>query len=635
MTTYPIAPIIPAPVDASEREAWVKFLHEWRDSQRAELNYDDSLYQRPDFEWAQSCFSCCFIMMCDELFYDYRNGRYTMDAFLDQGERDFGGYDAFVLWQAYPRIGFDDRNQYDFYRDMPGGLDALRELSRAAHKRGITVFLCYNPWDTDTHREGRSDIEMLAEFVGAIEADGIFLDTMDRGAPEMRARLDAIREGVVLEGEIDLPLANVNDHHMSWAQAFKDSDVPGVLRNKWFEQRHMLHMIRRWDRDHTSELQTSWMNGVGMLVWENVFASWVGWNARDRAILRAILPVQRQFSKLFATGKWTPLVPTLIEGVYANQWEGAGITLWTLVNRTEQPIEGECLSVQGKIYNLLTGERAQKAGGRIEARGVAAFAVVSAPDEVFQNFLTKQRGAIVEQVQDTTFPELTIELKPVTATAPYQQVPPDMAAVDGGELTLDVVYRIRECGFYESVPPVDLWIPNLHQNTTIQRAVTLSPYAIDRSEVTNRQFQAFLQASGYQPKHAENFLKHWVNGAPPAGKEDFPVVYIDLDDARAYAAWAGKRLPTEEEWQVAQERGQAGYGANRVWNWTESERSDGRTRFCILKGGMDYQVTGSYWYADGGHQSPQFGAKFLLMYSGLDRCGTIGFRCAVDLLHRL
>src|SRR5262249_42940013 len=146
-----------------------------------------------------------------------------------QGERDFGGYDSFVLWQAYPRIGFDDRNQYDFYRDMPGGLEALRDLSRYAHERGIRVFLCYNPWDTDTHREGRSDIDMLAEFVGEIEADGIFLDTMNKGAPEIRALLDAKRPGVVLEGEADLPLENVHDHHMSWAQAFKDSDAPGVL----------------------------------------------------------------------------------------------------------------------------------------------------------------------------------------------------------------------------------------------------------------------------------------------------------------------------------------------------------------------------------------------------------------------
>jgi formylglycine-generating enzyme required for sulfatase activity len=68
-----------------------------------------------------------------------------------------------------------------------------------------------------------------------------------------------------------------------------------------------------------------------------------------------------------------------------------------------------------------------------------------------------------------------------------------------------------------------------------------------------------------------------------------------------------------------------------TWELTESVRADGRTRFCILKGGSFYQAAGSEWYADGGPRPNQFAAKFLLMWPGLDRCATIGFRCAVDL----
>ena len=83
------------------------------------------------------------------------------------------------------------------------------------------------------------------------------------------------------------------------------------------------------------------------------------------------------------------------------------------------------------------------------------------------------------------------------------------------------------------------------------REVTLGAYAIDLTPVTNAQFREFLRASGYKPKHPENFLKHWNNGVPPEGKDDHPVVYVDISDARAYAKWAGKRLPTEEEWHYA------------------------------------------------------------------------------------
>jgi formylglycine-generating enzyme required for sulfatase activity len=68
-----------------------------------------------------------------------------------------------------------------------------------------------------------------------------------------------------------------------------------------------------------------------------------------------------------------------------------------------------------------------------------------------------------------------------------------------------------------------------------------------------------------------------------------------------------------------------------VWELTESEYDDGRNRFCILKGGSFYQAKGSEWYFDGGALPVNFAAKQLLMYPGLDRCATIGFRCAVDL----
>ncbi len=115
---------------------------------------------------------------------------------------------------------------------------------------------------------------------------------------------------MILEGEGALPLENIHDHHASWAQWFTDSEAPGVLRNKWFERRHIQHQIKRWDYDHTAELHAAWMNGSGMMVWENVFGAWVPWCPRDRSILRAMLPIQRRYAELFSGENWTPLVPT-------------------------------------------------------------------------------------------------------------------------------------------------------------------------------------------------------------------------------------------------------------------------------------------------------------------------------------
>ena len=103
------------------------------------------------------------------------------ESFLNRARREFGGFDSIVLWHAYPRIGFDSRNQFDFYRDTPGGLKGLRALVKQLHREGLKVYIDYNPWDTGTRREGKNDLDALAELVGGLDADGIFLDTMDRG----------------------------------------------------------------------------------------------------------------------------------------------------------------------------------------------------------------------------------------------------------------------------------------------------------------------------------------------------------------------------------------------------------------------------------------------------------------------
>jgi formylglycine-generating enzyme required for sulfatase activity len=208
-----------------------------------------------------------------------------------------------------------------------------------------------------------------------------------------------------------------------------------------------------------------------------------------------------------------------------------------------------------------------------------------------------------------------------------------MLRVDGGTHRFVVRHMRRECGCYPDpgTPPErwhDFLKGNPHSETLEHRiTATVQPCWIDSEPVTNGQFEAFLKATGYRPWCPDRFLHHWSGSTCPPTIRDDPVVYVDLEDARAYAAWAGKRLPTESEWQLGAGRHGEAFHRSKVHEWTESRRDDGHTRFVMLRGGSRYQAKGSIWYFPGGPQPVEAHAKFLLLYPGLDRCSTIGFRC--------
>jgi formylglycine-generating enzyme len=621
------AKIFAGPDDPADWPAWRAQLGRWRTQARQRLAYDGGHYD----EIAGDCFSVCLAWLWDESLYDHERGVFTVEEFLDAAQRDFGGFDGVVLWHAYPVIGLDDRNQFDFYRDVP----ELPEAVRAFQWRGVRVFVDYNPWDTGTRRESRTDAEEVAALVGRLGVDGVFLDTLNEGADELRKTLDAVRPGIVLEGESRVPLARIADHAMSWAQWFADSDVPGVLRAKWFERRHILHHSRRWHRSHLDELHSAWLNGCGVLVWESVFGVWVGWSERDRAVLRAMRRVQRDHAAWLRAEDWTPLADHA-DGtqVYASRWTHDDQPLWTVVNRGEAH-DGAWLVTEARPdrrwIDLVSGAELTATplpdgrvavGGVLAAGGIAAVVATTAGPAGPRHEPT---------AGDPTFPARAAVRVPAPV-APRDSVPGGMIAVDGGRRELVVRYRVRETGLYGEAPYVDEWKPlppHLHHTATLHRTVHLGRFAIAAREVTNVEYAEFVRATGYRPVRPERWP--WADGGTGPGPADAPATYVELADARAYATWAGLRLPTEDEWQVAAEAGLLLRADPLVWNLTESEHTDGRTRFVIVKGGAAYRADGSQWYLDGGPQPPQASVKLLLLGAGLARSPSVGFRCAADL----
>ncbi len=145
-----------------------------------------------------------------------------------------------------------------------------------------------------------------------------------------------------------------------------------------------------------------------------------------------------------------------------------------------------------------------------------------------------------------------------------------------------------------------------------QRPVKLKAYAIDRHEVTNAQYRRFLadvQAQGdtawahpAQPKGKNHTPRYWQDFNPRLRdaefaalvhfnpmtftQDDAPVVGVDWFDAWAYAKWAGKRLPTEAEWELAA-RGTDG----RRWPWGD-DWAWGRCNIVGEKSGADIRLPG-------------------------------------------
>lgn len=145
---------------------------------------------------------------------------------------------------------------------------------------------------------------------------------------------------------------------------------------------------------------------------------------------------------------------------------------------------------------------------------------------------------------------------------PQEEPLDNMALVTGGQFYVSVAEDVPAARASNLLPTLDK--PSL--------LVQLTDFYVDHSEVTNAEYQRFVRATGWTAP------AHWTTGVPPEGLENEPVVNVSFADASAYAKWAGKRLPTELEWQRASDEASSLLAIQAV----ERKRSLGDDAFSIL-----------------------------------------------------
>jgi hypothetical protein len=110
--------------------------------------------------------------------------------------------------------------------------------------------------------------------------------------------------------------------------------------------------------------------------------------------------------------------------------------------------------------------------------------------------------------------------------------------------------------------------------------IFLAASAPDPHEVTNRGYLRFIQATAHPPP------EYWSGGHYPAGAADEPVVLVNWHDAVSYCRWAGRRLPTVDEWTSACKAGRL-KKLGDIWEWTSTDVPMGNEPFKALCGPRD------------------------------------------------
>ena len=705
-------------------------------------SFNADMYQREDLKWIRKAYVMHLIMAWDKEFYDYETGKFNLTSFVERGKKLYGGDDVFCIWPTWPTLGVDQRNQFDMYRDLPGGLNAIRALADTLRKSGTKFFIAYNPWDESTRSEGH--LQGLADLISETSADGVVLDTKGESSKELQEAADKVKTGVIMYSEgmaVPKDMTGIVSGRVHNALYYP----PMLNLNKLIRPDFAIFRVAEVYKEPIQrEYAVAFFNGYGTEI--NQFPpGHPDYEEKQYEYLGKTSRILRENTENFTDGKLTPLIETLHDSIWVNQWQTPAKTIYSIFSLKPEGFKGKLFKVDVKPNHHVVDLWHHK-----ELK-ILADGYVEVETNSFDNSLigTNNEGnvdciAILPKIIDTKLEGNTLSLHASKGTAikvwagdPSYSKEPLTLSISNQQILLhekfgryegkfvvqlfeqdllldEVIFHVvpgtprlvsqKETTPTESKAPMgmlkipagkflyktthgDAFIP--YPTEGLDQTYDMNSFYMDKFPVTNIQFKNFMESTSYQPNDPTNFLKHWINGTIPKGEQSFPVVYISYEDAKAYAAWAKKRLPSELEWQYAAQTtllnewpwkqqkpatrkeqfvtetltvtaiegidpkhtnlgdgkpfavGSYNKGANPhglqdlvgcVWQLTHDVYESGSYRYIIMKGGSYFKPSSSWWYVQGGPRELHYRQALLRVSQSFERNSTVGFRCVKDAL---
>ncbi|MGE5107243.1 MAG: formylglycine-generating enzyme family protein [Sphingobacteriales bacterium] len=706
-------------------------------------NFDNTLYQRKDLEYIRHSYTMHLMMAWEKNYYSAKDSAYKYYEFLPDKKKLYGGDDIFTIWPTWPVLGLDQRTQWNLMEDLPGGLAKQKELVNFSHSLGTKYFISYNPWDD---KDEKASLQTMSDFIKNIDADGVVLDTKAEGSNALQLAADKAKRGVVLYSE-GMAVPKDMQGIISGRVHNDIYYVPLLNLNKLIKPDFAIFRVAEVNKERIRrEYNSALFNGYGVEI--NIMRPGrQEWIDEEYRYWGKCVRILKENSANFISNEWTPLIPSLKDKIYINCWPGKTKTVYTIFSLLPEGFndalfeakikpgyhyvdlwnheEVKLKNSSGKNYAVAELESFNKKylgtnnegtviaiahlaqllnvkmeGDKISIKAKegtnlkiwrgnpsyekTAYEIKSnlVSFHLFEKFGRTEGKYVIQLFDgDDLLDESILFIPPGTPllisetknTLPANNVPEGMVKIPAGNFTMRVVNGDE----FISYPKKDF-----------PKTISMKSFYMDKFPVTNSQFKTFMDASGYHPTDTVNFLKHWFNSKPKTGEENFPVVNISYEDARAYASWAGKRLPAEEEWQYAAQTidgrlwpwgnddkqnsnqqknisttltlidygtpspslcntgdgklypvGKYKKGVNPfgiydlvgcVWQMTNDWYQNDTYEYIILKGGSYYKPGGSWWFVQGGPKPLHYRQMLLRVSPGFERNATVGFRCIKD-----